>query len=272
MRGGRKALSLCVTLCALGVPPAGAQPVASVPAPASENRGLEAGAPPAANQRYLVGIDLYRKGEFSAAALEFRVALQLFPTSAKLSYNLARSLERSGALTEAIAEYRNYLALAPNAADRVDVERVIAALEAERDRREAARRAQQEAPPRGVVAAPTPVIRESRASSETRVVAAWTTAGLAVAAATGAVVFTLKARAASDDAAGLSAADVERHADLTDDHENASTWAWVLGGAATALAGTSGVLFAWPFIAPVEAGRPGANAGATLGAGLQGRW
>jgi hypothetical protein len=101
-------------------------------------------------------------------------------------------------------------------------------------------------------------------------VAAWTTAGLAVAAAAGAVVFTLQARAASDDAGRLSAADVERHAELTKSHDDASTWAWVLGGAATALAGTSGVLFAWPFIAPVESGRPGA--GAALGAGLQGRW
>jgi len=269
MRTRDATLWVCLALCALAGPTASAQPAATAP-PATENRGLEAGAPAAANQRYLVGIDLYRKGEFSAAALEFRVALQLFPTSAKLSYNLARSLERAGALGEAIAEYRNYLALAPNAADRVDVERVIAALEAERDRRDAARRAEQAAAARGVAPTPTPVRRESRASSETRVVAAWTTAGLAVAAAAGAVVFTLQARAASDDAGRLSAAEVERHAELTKSHDDASTWAWVLGGAATALAGTSGVLFAWPFIAPVESGRPGA--GAALGAGLQGRW
>jgi hypothetical protein len=156
----------------------------------------------------------------------------------------------------------------------VDVERVIAALEAERDRRDAARRAEQAGAQRGVAPppAPAPVLRESRASSETRVVAAWTTAGLAVAAVAGAVVFTLQARAASDDAAQLSPADVERHDDLTKTHEDASTWAWVLGGAATALAGTSGVLFAWPWIAPIESGRPGAGAGAALGAGLQGRW
>jgi TolA-binding protein len=103
MRAGRVTLAVGVATCTLAAPPAGAQPGGAAPA-ATESRGLEAGAPAAANQRYLGGLDLYRKGEFSAAALEFRVALQLFPTSAKLSYNLARSLERSGSLGEAIAE------------------------------------------------------------------------------------------------------------------------------------------------------------------------
>ena len=44
-------------------------------------RTLEDGAPPAAEQRYQVGLNLYQAGNYLGAATEFRGALPMFPTS-----------------------------------------------------------------------------------------------------------------------------------------------------------------------------------------------
>lgn len=89
---------------------------------------LEAGAPPMAQQRYLVGRGLYLDRDFEGAAEEFGAALQIFPTSAKLAFNLARTLERMGRAEEALEHYTRYLELAPQAPDRAAVEGVIAHL------------------------------------------------------------------------------------------------------------------------------------------------
>ncbi len=98
------------------------------PALAAE-RALGAGAPEAAEQRYQIGLQMYRAGRFAEAAREFRVALTMVPDSARLAYNLARSLERSDQLEAAIEHYQLYLRLSPRADDKASVEATIAALQ-----------------------------------------------------------------------------------------------------------------------------------------------
>lgn len=88
-------------------------------------------APPLAEQRYQIALRLYAEGQYAAAAREFRVALKIVPGSARLAYNLARSLERAGDTGPAIDAYERYLERAPQAADRADVEKVLAVLREE---------------------------------------------------------------------------------------------------------------------------------------------
>lgn len=99
-----------------------------VGAAATEAPQLEAGAPPLAVQRYHLGRQLYQAGRFREAVSEFRTALEVFPRSAKLAFNLARSLERTGELEQAVGYYRQYLNLTPDADDRQSVDRLLVAL------------------------------------------------------------------------------------------------------------------------------------------------
>lgn len=97
---------------------------------AEPNSGLEAGAPVAAAARYAIGRAAYRDKNFEAAAREFRSALDLFPSSPKLAYNLARTLERLAKLSEAADYYDRYLELSPEAEDRASVKALVASLRA----------------------------------------------------------------------------------------------------------------------------------------------
>ena len=106
---------------------AGLLPVAAV-AWTDESRNLGPTAPKAAQDRYLIGIQLYLETRYQDAAREFRVAQSIHPDSEKLAYNLGRALERAGSLEDAIVEYQRYLTLAPDAYDRQDVETTIATL------------------------------------------------------------------------------------------------------------------------------------------------
>lgn len=95
---------------------------------AEPKRTLEDGAPAAAEARYQVGLSLYQAGNYAGAALEFRGALAMFPTSLKLAYNLARTEERAGRLPEALKAYEHYLTLNPPAEERALVERLAKSL------------------------------------------------------------------------------------------------------------------------------------------------
>ncbi len=90
---------------------------------------LEAGASPLAEARYRVGRTLYAQGDYSGAAREFEMALAIFPQSAKLAFNLARTCERLEDDERALAAYRSYLQVAPEAPDRAEIDRIIASLE-----------------------------------------------------------------------------------------------------------------------------------------------
>lgn len=96
---------------------------------APPERLLSAGAPDTAENRYRIGRELYRAGEYDAAAREFLVVLELMPDSARITFNVARSLERAGRHDEAPPGYRRYLELAPDAEDRAEVEGIVRALE-----------------------------------------------------------------------------------------------------------------------------------------------
>jgi tetratricopeptide (TPR) repeat protein len=89
---------------------------------------LGGGAPELAEQRYVIGYELYRKGKFAEAASEFQTGLDLFPNSSRLAFNLARALERAGRPKDAITAYERYLALAPQAADAPQVRVVVDSL------------------------------------------------------------------------------------------------------------------------------------------------
>src|SRR5713101_6919826 len=54
------------------------------------------------------------RGEWQAAALEYRAALQLEPDSVAAHYNLGVVLEVIGDLDNAIAEYRHAIHLSPD--------------------------------------------------------------------------------------------------------------------------------------------------------------
>ena len=82
-----------------------------------------------ANKRYLIGRELYLQGNLEGAAAEFQSAFDIAPQSARLAFNLARCHERMGHTREAIQFYEQYLHLAPPGAnDRVDIERLVAAM------------------------------------------------------------------------------------------------------------------------------------------------
>ncbi|MSP74166.1 MAG: tetratricopeptide repeat protein [Myxococcales bacterium] len=117
-----------LTLCLFGgaVLSEGQRVWAAEPAAIPE---LEAGAPQLANQRYLQGREDYRAGRISEAATAFQRALDVFPESPRLAFNLARSLERLGRLREAAAAYRRYVELLPLAEDAQTVSRLAASLE-----------------------------------------------------------------------------------------------------------------------------------------------
>jgi len=91
-------------------------------------RSLGDDAPDMANQRYRIGVALYANGRYAEAAREFEVALDLYPTSPRLAFNLGRALERAGELHGAVSAYRRYLGLERDPAQRAEVERIISAL------------------------------------------------------------------------------------------------------------------------------------------------
>lgn len=229
--------------------PPPADPSAPPVVPAAPTRALEPGAPPAANLRYQTGIEMYVRGDFAGAAREFRVGAALAPGSAKLAYNLARSLERAGDVGGAITEYRRYLTLAPEAADRSEVERVVAVLERERGASGSAGLAQSS----GAAAPANP-----EAALSGRELAAWGCVGGAAVAAVVGAVFTASAVGARDDAGALGPDDTARHAALKDDYEAGRLGAGLGFGVAGGAALAAGLLFFWPGH-PDEAGTPVAD-------------
>ncbi|MCB9540667.1 MAG: PEGA domain-containing protein [Myxococcales bacterium] len=102
------------------------------PASAADGPTLGRDAPPVAEERYQIGRTLYLDGHFAEAAAEFRTAFDLYPSSPRLAYNLARAEERAGRTEAAIDAYRKYLALAPHAADAWQVRGVVDSLERRR--------------------------------------------------------------------------------------------------------------------------------------------
>lgn len=101
-----------------------------LPAGDAVAQSLEAGAPPLAEQRYRSGRTLYKAGQLDQAAAEFATALDLFPKSAILAYNVGRVEERRGRFADAIRGYALYLELAPEAKDHAEVQALVRSLRA----------------------------------------------------------------------------------------------------------------------------------------------
>ena len=88
-------------------------------------RARPPGAPHLAVQRDRIARAHYVRGEFESAAKEFRTALGVYPNSAKLAYDLARTLERLDRVEEATELYERYLELAPDADDHATVAALV---------------------------------------------------------------------------------------------------------------------------------------------------
>ena len=87
-------------------------------------------AEPGPEELYRRGSQAYRDGRYEESARDLARAEALEP-HAELAYDLARAWERAGDGRAAIDAYREYLRLAPDAADRVDVEARVRELEAQ---------------------------------------------------------------------------------------------------------------------------------------------
>ncbi len=81
-----------------------------------------------AKKHFEKGKNAYSASDFTAAIREFKAAEALKP-SAILDYNLALANEKQGKKKVALSYYRRYLELLPQAQNRSEVEKRIAALE-----------------------------------------------------------------------------------------------------------------------------------------------
>jgi hypothetical protein len=112
------------------VPPrAGAEPppVASPPPlPPVEPAPAAAETRPPGQIAFEDGRRLFLANEVAPAIARFEEAATLMPRSAEVQKQLGRAYMRAGDTDRSIAAYRRYLALAPDAADRTVVERIIA--------------------------------------------------------------------------------------------------------------------------------------------------
>lgn len=81
-----------------------------------------------AKARFKRGTELYRQKRYREAAAEFQAAYRARPHGV-LQYNIAQCQERMGDLPGALASYHAYLREVPDAEDRQQVRKTIAALE-----------------------------------------------------------------------------------------------------------------------------------------------
>jgi tetratricopeptide (TPR) repeat protein len=83
-----------------------------------------------ARERYLRGVEAYKKGRYRRAIKLFQEAARFVPSPA-LSFNIALAYEDLGSVSHALRWYRDYLRRLPDADDRVEVERSIRRLESQ---------------------------------------------------------------------------------------------------------------------------------------------
>ena len=105
-----------------------------------------------ARAHYSKGTRLYQVGDYRQALDEFKAAHVAKPDSAFL-YNIAQCHRQLGDFEQAVTLYKRYLVASPNAANRVEVERRVAEIEAELAARKRQGAVQAPAPP-----APAPVV------------------------------------------------------------------------------------------------------------------
>src|SRR5262245_45517624 len=120
-----KLLAACVALCLL-LPFAGASAAETCPEAASED----------ATARRAMAKDWFAKAEESEAGGDRQAAVRRYSCSLKLvphpstAYNLGTAAEKSGDLSMAVDAFKVYVDLAPDAADRAQVQSRLARLEA----------------------------------------------------------------------------------------------------------------------------------------------
>lgn len=248
--GTIRCLVLCLTTLCVTPPWAPARAAAPT---------LEDGAPAVALQRYLLAREHYANGRFAEALDDFQVAWAVFPSSAKLAYNLARTHERLKSWGEASKFYRRYLALSPKAEDRVEIVAVITVLEKRLMRPVAApASAPASARPSGTGSAPaksaTQTVAVAPPATATRdhrpawaSPAGWSAVGLGVAGLGVGIYGYLAASGAADDASSLPKGQGDKYDQLAGDVDtgNALAVGGLVGGLVFGAVGAT--LLIWPF-------------------------
>ena len=158
---------------------------------AALNTRLEDGAPASVQERFDGGRKLYQQGKFADATAEFQGALDMFPSSAKITLHLARSRERERAFGAAATLYTEYLKKSPEGVDREAIERLTASLK---------RRAATEEPAAGMSVTSS----AAPAGKKNNKVLAWSAVGLGAAATGLGAFFYSQANSTADDANGTS--------------------------------------------------------------------
>jgi tetratricopeptide (TPR) repeat protein len=198
----------------------------------------------------------FAKAEESEAAGDRQAAVRRYACSLSLAphpstaYNLGTVAEKSGDLSMAVDGFRTYLKLAPEATDRPAIEARIITLEAKvsEARKIAPKPPAPETPP-ALAAAPPPAVVVVQAppsddgGAHTRRVLAWTSAGAALAALGGGVVFNVIARGKMSDCFRDYGTRPAQALDLCDDAKPLAYGSYALFGAAGALGVTSAILF-----------------------------
>lgn len=103
----------------------------------------------AAGQHFDAAQEAFQKADYRRAAAEYQAAYQITKDSALLM-SIGESWQRAGEATRALEAYRAYLKAQPDASDRAEIEKRVAALEAA----QAAAQTATQAPSTGVVPAP----------------------------------------------------------------------------------------------------------------------
>lgn len=236
-------------------------PALCVSAPLAPARGaapsLEEGAPKLAVQRYLLARDHYANGRFKEALADFQVAFGVFPSSPKLAYNLARTHERLEMWADAQKLYRRYLELLPGAADRAEVEAVIAVLDERQQPKTAlgtppaplsaapARTPARQAPPPSLATRVAPARQDTHPTWATPV--GWSAVGLGAVGLGLGVYGYMSADRAATEVSDLPPGQGDRYDRLSQDVEtgNALSVGGLAGGLVLGAAGA--LLLTWPF-------------------------
>ena len=218
----------------------------SAPHALAQSRGLGPDAPPMAQSRYDIGVQLYTAGQYAEAAREFRVARTLMPTSPQIAFNLARCLERAGALEEAYEAYGEYLALERDEKARSEVEQVRAVLKATIARRNAERVEAEAIIDHEVRPEPEPDPKTGPDDGEWRTVTGWSALGAGVAGLVVGGIFHAKAAETADAGASLGPGRQETADALEDDLNAQQVGMWIGYGLGAALVATGAALLAWP--------------------------
>ena len=192
-------------------------------------------APSLGEQHYQAGVDAYARGEYHAAAIEFRAAFEL-TGEPQLQFNLGNALAADGQRDAACQAIRAYVTALPNAPNRAAADARVRELCATTN--PATPPVIDRAPPPPTVVTPPPVVTPPRARESLTARSPWPTVGL-VAGATGLAATVVGLGLWADVASQHDACVTQGWCseDAKPRGENVAAAALIYGGAALSVAG-----------------------------------